>query len=78
MNNIIPSLVISVVFFIFKFIDMRFVVKENKPLKTLSMDSLVVFICSLLSLMLLEQFNINELIGNAKENLSAFTNAPDF
>ena len=74
----IPSLAISIIYFIFKFIEMRFIIKENKPLKNLTTDSLIVFISSLLSLLLLDQFNINELIGNAKENLSAFTSAPDF
>jgi hypothetical protein len=74
----IPSLAISIIYFIFRFIEMRFIIKENKPLKNLTTDSLIVFISSLLSLLLLDQFNINELIGNAKENLSAFTSAPDF
>jgi len=35
---------ISIIFFIIKFIEMRFIDKENKPLKLLIRDSLVVYV----------------------------------
>ena len=35
---------VSIIFFIIKFIEMRFIDKENKPLKLLIRDSLVVYV----------------------------------
>ena len=78
MNFIIPSLAISIIFMIYKIIDMKYITKEEKSLKNITKDSLIVFLCSMVSLFGLEQLNINEIIGNSKETLSAFTNEPDF
>lgn len=57
---------------------MRFILKENKPLKQLVIDSLIVFIASTSTILLLEQFNLGELIGTTKEAPGAFINKPDF
>ena len=78
MNYIIPSLTISILYMIYKIIDMKYITKEEKSLKNITKDSLVVFLCGILSLFVLDQLNINQLIGNSKEALSAFTNDPDF
>tara|TARA_Y100001970_G_C13955040_1_gene710202 strand:+ start:401 stop:637 length:237 start_codon:yes stop_codon:yes gene_type:complete len=78
MNQVITSSIISIIFFIFKFIEMRFILKENKPLKSLFTDSLIVFIAATVAIILLEQFNLNEIIGNIKETPSVFVNKPDF
>jgi len=78
MNFILPSLAISILFMIYKIIDMKYITKEEKSLKNITKDSLIVFLCSMISMFGLEQLNINELIGNSKETLSAFTNEPDF
>jgi len=78
MNFILPSLAISIIFMIYKIIDMKYITKEENTLKNVTKDSLIVFLCSMLSLFALEQLNINEIIGNSKESLSAFTNEPDF
>ncbi len=78
MNQVITSSIISIIFFIFKFIEMRFILKENKPLKSLFTDSLIVFISATVAIILLEQFNLNEIIGNIKEAPSVFVNKPDF
>jgi hypothetical protein len=44
MDNIFfIAAIISIIFFIAKFIEMRFVEKENKPLKILIRDNIVVF-----------------------------------
>ena len=43
MNNLLTSSVISVIYFLFKFIEMRFVLKENKPMKELIKDTFLVF-----------------------------------
>ena len=78
MNEVLTSSIFCVIYFILKFIEMRFILKENKPLKILFTDTLIVFIAATLTLILLEQFNLNELIGNIKETPSAFVNNPDF
>ena len=57
---------------------MKYITKEEKSLKNITKDSLIVFLFAMVSLFGLEQLNINELIGNSKETLSAFTNEPDF
>ena len=78
MNYIIPSLTISILYMMYKIIDMKYITKEEKSLKNITKDSLVVFLCGILSLFALDQLNINQLIGNSKDALSAFTNDPDF
>lgn len=78
MNIIIPSLVMSIIYMIYKIIDMKYISKEEKSLKNITKDSLVVFLCGIFGLFILEQLNINQIIGNTKEVLSAFTNDPDF
>ena len=78
MNFILPSIVISIIFMIYKIIDMKYITKIEISLKDITKDSLIVFLCSMISMFGLEQLNINELIGNSKESLSAFTNEPDF
>ena len=57
---------------------MRFILKENRPLKDLFKDTVLVFIAATLSLIILEQFNLNELIGNIKTSPSVFVSKPDF
>jgi hypothetical protein len=63
---------------IYKIIDMKYISKVDISLKDITKDSLIVFLCSMISMFGLEQLNINEIIGNSKESLSAFTNEPDF
>jgi hypothetical protein len=77
-NLVITSAIISVIYFFMKFFEMRFILKENKPLKQLVIDALIVFIASTSTILLLEQFNLGELTGNTKEVPGAFINKPDF
>ena len=45
MNNIlINSFIISFIYLILKFLEMRFIIKENKPLKDLLKDTIYVYI----------------------------------
>jgi hypothetical protein len=78
MNFILPSLAISIIFMVYKIIDMKYITKEEKSLKNVTKDSLIVFLCSMVSMFGLEQLKINEIIGNSKDSLTAFTNEPDF
>ena len=78
MNQVLTSSIISIIYFIIKFIEMRLILKENKPFKELFKDTVIVFISTTLSLIILEQFNINEIIGNIKTAPSVFISKPDF
>ena len=53
---------------------MRFLVKENKPLRELFRDSLVVFLSVVVGLFVLDQFNSN--VGKSVPKV--FTDMPNF
>lgn len=79
MNNIfIISLVISIIFLIFKFLEMRFIDKENKPVKFLIRDTLIVYVCVMLGNILFQHIDpiLETSILNATP--SAFTDNPNF
>ena len=70
---------ISVIFFIVKFIEMRFVDKESIPLKYLIRDTIVVFFSVLAGLFILDQLKpgIDENITHVS-NPAVFTDNPGF
>jgi len=70
--------VISIVFFIAKFIEMRFIEKENKPLKFLIRDSLIVYICAVLGYFILNQLNPIIQGSSSDKNPLVFTDNPGF
>ena len=80
MDNIfIIAMVISVVFFISKFVEMRFIDNESKPLKLLIRDTLLVYFSVISGYFIMEQLKpVLETVG---ENISApqvFTDNPEF
>lgn len=78
MDNIfLVSGIISVIFFIVKFLEMRYIDDEPKPLKILIRDSLVAYVSVIIGSFILDQLNpvINETISPVSP--LAFTdNAP--
>ena len=80
MDNIfIVAAVISITFFIAKFIEMRFVEKENKPLKLLIRDSLLVYFSVIIANFILEQLKPMIQSGGTKQNITPiFTDNPGF
>jgi len=68
--------VISILFILAKFIEMRFVNNEAKPLKTLIRDGLMVFISCVLGYYLLAQFSKDVSVKPAVPD--AFTDSPGF
>ena len=68
--------VVSVVYIIVKFLEMRFIIKENKPLKKLARDGLIVYFSVLGGDFVLQQ--IQPLSENFPTKVAAFTNAPNF
>jgi hypothetical protein len=79
MDNIFfVAAIMSVIFFIIKFLEMRYVDKEPKPLKFLIRDSLVVYFSVVIGNFILGQVEpvINETIKQS--NPMAFTDNPPF
>lgn len=79
MDNIfLLSGIISVIFFIAKFLEMRYIDNEPKPLKLLVRDSLLVYISVVFGYFILDQLNpvINE--SDVSIEPLAFTDNPPF
>ena len=78
--------IIAVVFLLIKFIYMRFINKEQdkdqdeepKPLKSMLMDSIFVFIASVLAIMLQEQFGLAKSILSNTNTTNVFVSEPEF
>lgn len=76
-NIFVTAAIISVMYFTFKFIVMRFIEKENKPLKVLVSDSLLVYFSVILGYFIIDQ--VNPVIENVSDkNIHVFTDNPGF
>lgn len=71
---LMSGVVVSIMHLLLKFIEMRFIVKENKPLRDLFRDSLVVFFSVIVGSFVLDQFNSNI----SKSIPKVFTDMPNF
>lgn len=70
------SFVVSFCFLVFKFIEMKFIVKENIPVKLLARDTLLVYLSVLLGNFVYSQIGgVSNLVGKVPE---VFTNSPEF
>ena len=79
MDNIfLVAAIISVIFFIIKFLEMRFIDTEPKPLKLLIRDTLLVYVSVVFGHFIIDQLNpvINETITQSTP--LAFTDNPPF
>ncbi len=74
-NMFIQGIIVSCVYLLFRFIEMRFIVKETIPLKKLMRDTLVVYISFISGLFVFSQL---EPIKNIASAPVVFTNSPDF
>jgi len=71
------SLAISVVFFLFKFLEMKFQDdEEKKPLKVVIRETLMVYSASVLGIYMYAQFDIKDMKGG--KNTMAFVDNPQF
>ena len=78
-NIFVISAIISVIFLIAKFIEMRYIEKESKPLKVLIRDALVVYFSVIVGYFIIEQ--LKSTIQNGGDNSQStpvFTDNPDF
>jgi hypothetical protein len=78
-NIFVVAAIISVIFFIVKFLEMRFVEKESKPLKLLVRDTLVVYVSIVAGNFVYEQVTpaIAETVAGTSVPI-AFTDNPPF
>jgi len=79
MDNIfVISGIIAFIFLIVKFMEMRVVEKENKPLKMLIRDALVVYFSTLAGFFIVDQLNPVIDATMAPVQPSVFTDNPTF
>ena len=79
MDNIfIIAAIISIIFVIGKFIEMRFIEKESKPLKLLIRDALLVYISVIMGYFILGQLKPIIQDGGAIIAPPVFTGNPEF
>tara|TARA_B100001989_G_C24140228_1_gene269891 strand:- start:104 stop:337 length:234 start_codon:yes stop_codon:yes gene_type:complete len=71
----IIGVVIAVIFLIFKFIEMKYILKEKKPLKTLFRDTVVVYISVVVGYYTLNQIS-SDIVDNSSPEV--FTGNPGF
>lgn len=74
-NIFIIAAFISLLFVIGKFIEMRFVDKENKPIKLLIRDALLVYVSVVSGHYIFEQFRP---MAEMNTEIKAFTDTPGF
>jgi hypothetical protein len=71
--------VISITYLVVKFMEMRFIEKENKPLKLLVRDAILVYFSVLIGLFVLDQLNpILQNGGDMAKVTPVFTDNPGF
>jgi hypothetical protein len=77
-SYMITGAIISIIYFLIKFIEMRFIDKESKPLKEIMKNTTYVLFSSIIGGFLIEQFKFNNLFEKVKEVPKVFTNDPGF
>jgi|UniRef100_A0A6C0B9M1 uncharacterized membrane protein YkgB len=78
-NTFIVAGIISIVYLLMKFGEMRFIEKESKPLKYLIRDSLLVYFSVIVGIFFVDQLKpIMEEGSSATINPSVFTDNPAF
>jgi len=80
-NVFISAGAISIIYIIAKFIEMKYIEKENRPVKDLVKDTFVVYICILIGYYIIEQLEpmIEQGMPDATAAAAAvFTGNPDF
>lgn len=75
-SNFVLALAIALVYGLIKFMEMKFILKETKPLKTLFRDVVIVYLSVLGGIFIVEQ--VIPIKGNLTEKIGAFTNVPNF
>jgi hypothetical protein len=77
-NVFVIAGVISITFLLVKFLEMRYIEKESKPLKLLIRDTLVVYFSVIISNFVMEQLNTVMETSGGKKVTPVFTDNPSF
>jgi hypothetical protein len=77
-NIFVVAAVISITFLITKFIEMRFIEKESKPLKLLIRDTLLVYFSVIIANFVMDQINSVIKEGPSTKVTPVFTDNPGF
>jgi hypothetical protein len=75
-NVFLIATTISIIYFILKFVEMKFVDKEIKPLKVLIRDTLLVFFSVIVGVSIIDQFY--PILKERQTSPVVFTDNPDF
>ena len=67
--------IMSIIYLVFRFIEMRFILKTQKPMKVLMRDSLIVYFSIIVGDFVLSQFLESTI---EKTGTEAFIDQPDF
>ena len=77
----VGALVIAGLYLLLRFLEMRFVLKENKPLKVIIKDMFLVYFSCVIGIFFVQQVSENSIsiFGDEKKaSTVVFTNSPDF
>ena len=78
-NTFLVAGIISVTFLLFKFLEMRVIKKESRPLKELVKDSLIVYVCVIIGGFIFDQLKpVMKQVGGENVVPIAFTDSPGF
>ena len=71
----LTAIAVSIAYLVFRFIEMRLILKENKPIKILARDTLIVYLSVVLGNFIMSQFGGSSM---TKKMTEVFTNSPEF
>mgnify|MGYP001323432858 CR=1 FL=1 len=82
-NIFIISTIIAIVYSIARFIEMRFILKENRPIKDMVRDSVIVYVSSMAGGFIFDQLNpitsaVKAVTGEKTSSTGAFVDEPNF
>ena len=75
MSVFVTGVAVACAYVLFRFIEMRFILKENKPVKILARDTLVVYLSVILGCFIMKQIGGMNIVSKVPQ---VFTNTPDF
>lgn len=76
-STLMISISITVCYFLYKYLEYRFILKESKPLKIIFRETLVVFVSSMLGIFILDQLQPLQYVVSSNMPM-VFMNDPDF
>jgi hypothetical protein len=77
-NNLYIVVLITICFGLFKYMEVKFIDKKNKPLKDLIRDTFIVFVSSYFGFMLYDQLQTIEGIADINPSTNVFVDKPNF